>query len=127
MPCNEKAAIIEVKGLTRRFVEVRAVAGVDFAVNRGELFGFLEARTFFNFFRFPMIFLCGLFFPSGRFRFFLRPLSYALPLTYGADMLHGAIHGGDMMSFPVDLAMLAAFCVGLFMLSLRNIRRRWIA
>jgi ABC-2 type transport system ATP-binding protein len=37
---NEKA-IIEVKGLTKRFGEVQAVAGVDFEVNRGELFGFL--------------------------------------------------------------------------------------
>ncbi len=58
---------------------------------------------------------------------FLKPLSYALPLTYGADMLHGAIHGGNILSVPINLAILAVFCVGLFMVSLRNIRRRWIA
>jgi len=73
-------------------------------------------QTFSNFFCFPMIFLCGLFFPIN-----------ALPLTYGADMLHGAIHSGNIMSFPLNLATLAAFCGGLFMVSLRNIRRRWIA
>jgi ABC-2 type transport system ATP-binding protein len=37
---NEKA-IIEVQGLTKRYAEVQAVAGVDITVNRGELFGFL--------------------------------------------------------------------------------------
>ena len=35
------AAIIEVRGLTKRFGEVQAVAGVDFDVREGELFGFL--------------------------------------------------------------------------------------
>ncbi|MFZ5766798.1 MAG: ABC transporter ATP-binding protein [Thermodesulfobacteriota bacterium] len=40
MPSNKKA-IIDVKGLTKRFAEVQAVAGVDFTVKRGELFGFL--------------------------------------------------------------------------------------
>jgi ABC-2 type transport system ATP-binding protein len=27
-------------------------------------------------------------------------------LTYGADMLHGTIHGGNTMPFPIDLAIL---------------------
>jgi ABC-2 type transport system permease protein len=98
--------------------------GLFIAVAVSEVF---EAQTFSNFFRFPMIFLCGLFFPISALPFFLKPLAYALPLTYGADMLHGAIHGGNMMSFPIDLTILATFCVGLFMVSLRNIRRRWIA
>src|SRR4030042_1606890 len=34
-------AIIEVRGLAKRFGEVQAVAGVDFEVRAGELFGFL--------------------------------------------------------------------------------------
>jgi ABC-2 type transport system permease protein len=98
--------------------------GLFIAVAVSEVF---EAQTFSNFFRFPMIFLCGLFFPISALPFFLKPLAYALPLTYGADMLHGAIHGGNMMSFPVNFVILALFCVFLFMLSLRNIKRRWIA
>jgi ABC-2 type transport system permease protein len=97
--------------------------GLFIAVAVSEVF---EAQTFSNFFRFPMIFLCGLFFPVSALPVFLKPISYVLPLTYGADMLHGAIHGGHMMPFPLDLAILAAFCMGLFMVSLRNIRRRWI-
>jgi ABC-2 type transport system permease protein len=98
--------------------------GLFIAVAVSEVF---EAQTFSNFFRFPMIFLCGLFFPISALPVFLKPLAYALPLTYGADMLHGAIGGGNIMSFPLDLVILAAFCGGLFMVSLRNIKKRWIA
>jgi len=85
-----------------------------------------EAQTFSNFFRFPMIFLCGLFFPIERLPVFLQPLSYAFPLTYGADVLHGAVHGSHILPFAVDLAILGAFCVALFAASLWNIQRRWI-
>jgi len=97
--------------------------GLFIAVAVSEVF---EAQTFSNFFRFPMIFLCGLFFPIEKLPVFLKPFSYALPLTYGADILHGAVHGGHAMPFSLDLALLGAFCVGLFAVSLRNIRRRWI-
>lgn len=98
--------------------------GLFIAVAVSEVF---EAQTFSNFFRFPMIFLCGLFFPISALPIFLKPFAYALPLTYGADMLQGAINGGNIQSFPVNLVILTAFCVALFMASLRNIRRRWIA
>jgi ABC-2 type transport system permease protein len=98
--------------------------GLFIAVAVSEVF---EAQTFSNFFRFPMVFLCGLFFPIGKLPLFLKPLSYALPLTYGADALHGAVQGENVMSVPLDLAVLAAFCVVLFMVSLQNIRKRWIA
>ncbi len=98
--------------------------GLFIAVAVSEVF---EAQTFSNFLRFPMIFLCGLFFPIARLPVFLRPLSYALPLTYGADVLHGAVHGGHSMPFALDFAVLGVFCVGLFAASLANIKRKWIA
>ncbi len=101
-----------------------AFLGLFIAVAVSEVF---EAQTFSNFLRFPMIFLCGLFFPIAALPSFLRPLSYALPLTYGVDMLHGAIHGGHNRPFAINLGILAAFCLVLFGLSLINIRRRWIA
>ncbi len=97
--------------------------GLFIAVAVSEVF---EAQTFSNFFRFPMIFLCGLFFPIERLPVFLKPLSYILPLTYGADVLHGAVHGGHSMPFTLDLALLVVFCTALFAVSLRNIKRRWI-
>jgi ABC-2 type transport system permease protein len=77
--------------------------GLFIAVAVSEVF---EAQTFSNFFRFPMIFLCGLFFPISALPFFLKPLAYSLPLTYGADMLHGAIHGGNVLSLPSILPSL---------------------
>jgi ABC-2 type transport system permease protein len=48
-----------------------------------------------------MIFLCGLFFPIEKLPVFLKPISYVLPLTYGADVLHGAVHGGHTMPFSL--------------------------
>jgi ABC-2 type transport system permease protein len=60
--------------------------GLFIAVSVKEVF---EAQTFSNFFRFPMLFLCGLFFPIDQIPMWLRPLSYVLPLTYGVDILHG--------------------------------------
>jgi len=100
-----------------------AFLGLFIAVAVSEVF---EAQTFSNFFRFPMIFLCGLFFPIEKLPVFLRPLSYAIPLTYGADVLHGAVHGGNTMPLALDLSVLAIFCVGLFAASLWNIERKWI-
>jgi energy-coupling factor transporter ATP-binding protein EcfA2 len=86
----------------------------------------VEAQTFSNFFRFPMMFLCGLFFPIAHLPIFLKPIAYLLPLTYGADVLHGAVRGGNVLPFYIDLSVLGLFCVALFLLSLRNIKRSWI-
>lgn len=97
--------------------------GLFVAVSVSEVF---EAQTFSNFFRFPMIFLCGLFFPIEQLPVFLRPLSYLFPLTYGADILHGAFRASNLMPFSVDFTALSFFCVILFLISLYNIGKRWI-
>ncbi len=97
--------------------------GLFIAVAVSEVF---EAQTFSNFFRFPMIFLCGLFFPISQLPFFLQPLSYILPMTYGADLLHNAINRGNILPYYVNLIVLAGFSIFLFMASLYNVRRRWI-
>ena len=97
--------------------------GLFIAVSVSEVF---EAQTFSNFLRFPMIFLCGLFFPIMSLPVFIRPLSYILPVTYGVDILHGAVNGTNIMSFTLNFLILGAFCILLFVLSLRNIKRKWI-
>jgi len=102
---------------------VSTFLGLFIAVSVSEVF---EAQTFSNFFRFPMIFLCGLFFPVMSLPVFIRPLSYALPLTYGVDILHGAINSEHIMSFSLDFIVITVFCAALFLLSLYNIKRRWI-
>lgn len=85
-----------------------------------------EAQTFSNFFRFPMLFLCGLFIPLSSLPVFLRPLSYLFPLTYGADILKIAVNGDGALPLWVSFPVLLAFGAVLFISSLRNIRRRWI-
>jgi len=97
--------------------------GLFIAVSVSEVF---EAQTFSNFFRFPMVFLCGLFFPVASLPVLLQPLSYVLPLTYGADLLHGGVSGAARMPVILSFAALAGFCAILFLVSLRNIRKRWI-
>lgn len=102
---------------------VSTFLGLFIAVAVKEVF---EAQTFSNFFRFPMIFLCGLFFPIERLPLFLRPLSYALPLTYGTDILQGAVNQSSRMPVSLSIAVLLAFSGVLFVFSLRNIRAKWI-
>jgi len=97
--------------------------GLFIAVSVSEVF---EAQTFSNFFRFPMLFLCGLFIPVASLPAVLQPLSYVLPLTYGVDALRAATGHSPTMPLSLDLALLGASGIGLFWMSLRNIRRRWI-
>lgn len=102
---------------------VSTFLGLFIAVAVSEVF---EAQTFSNFFRFPMIFLCGLFFPIEKLPVFLKPFSFILPLTYGVDVLHGTVHGEHVMPYSLDLFILGLFCICLFGLSLWNIKRKWI-
>ena len=97
--------------------------GLFVAVTVNEVF---EAQTFSNFLRFPMLFLCGLFIPVSNLPAFLQPLSYALPLTYGADILKTAVNGAGQLPLWLSFPVLLGFCAVLFGFSLRNVRRRWI-
>ena len=73
-----------------------------------------------------MMFLCGLFFPVDSLPVYLRPVSYLLPLTYGADILHGAINGRNTMSLGTDFSVISLYCLVLFYFSLRRIKKKWI-
>jgi len=102
---------------------VSTFLGLFAAVAVSEVF---EAQTFSNFFRMPMMFLCGLFFPVDSLPVYLRPVSYLLPLTYGADILHGAINGRNTMSLGTDFSVISLYCLVLFYFSLRRIKKKWI-
>ncbi|MDD3460218.1 ABC transporter permease [Mesotoga sp.] len=97
--------------------------GLFIAVSVNEVF---EAQTFSNFFRFPMMFLCGLFIPIENLPVFLRPLSFIFPLTYGADSLKHAINGNGIISPLLSFFVLLGFSAFLFLVSTRNIEKRWI-
>jgi len=97
--------------------------GLLIAVSAKQVF---EAQTFSNFFRFPMLFLCGLFVPLSSLPVFLRPVSFLLPLTYGTDILNGAIVGTNFLSPLLCYGVLIVFAAGLFFICLHNINRKWI-
>jgi ABC-2 type transport system permease protein len=102
---------------------VSTFLGLFIAVAVSEVF---EAQTFSNFFRFPMIFLCGLFFPIAKLPLLLKPLSFLLPLTYGVDLLHGSVNGINIMPLGLDFFILSVFCLLLFRASIRNVKKKWI-
>lgn len=97
--------------------------GLFIAVSVSEVF---EAQTFSNFFRFPMMFLCGLFIPINSLPALIRPLSYVLPLTYGADILRLSITGTGLIQPWISFLVMLAFSFGLFLISTHNIQKRWI-
>jgi ABC-type multidrug transport system permease subunit len=76
------------------------------AVSVSEVF---EAQTFSNFFRFPMVFLCGLFIPVQALPIFLQPLSYLAPLTHGVDVLSIAVNHNGHIPLPISFAALVIF------------------
>jgi ABC-2 type transport system permease protein len=85
-----------------------------------------EAQTLANLFRFPMLFLCGLFFPVERLPVTLQAVAWVLPLTYGADLLHDAVGGQAMFAPMVDVPVLIGYSLLLFFLCLHLVRRRWV-
>ncbi|NMA07095.1 MAG: ABC transporter permease [Ruminococcaceae bacterium] len=100
-----------------------SLTGLLIAVSAKQVF---EAQTFSNFFRFPMLFLCGLFIPLSSLPIFLRPVSYCLPLTYGTDILRGTISGANILSPILSFGVLSVFAAGLFLICRYNINRKWI-
>jgi ABC-2 type transport system permease protein len=63
---------------------VHSALGALVAVSVKEVF---EAQTLSNYFRFPMIFLCGIFLPLERMPLILQYLARLLPLTYSVEAL----------------------------------------
>jgi len=102
---------------------ISTLLGLFISVSAKEVF---EAQTYSNFFRFPMIFLCGLFVPITALPFFIQPLSYALPVTYGVDVIRYSINGSNNLSLLINMIILGTFCLFLFYFSIFNIKRKWI-
>ncbi|MFW9847359.1 MAG: ABC transporter permease [Candidatus Thorarchaeota archaeon] len=96
--------------------------GILISVGVREIF---EAMTLSNFFRFPMIFLCGVFFPLTAMPLILQVIGFALPLTYSVDALRQCLLGqGGLLHRWLDILILLAFCVFLFRIATVVFRKR---
>jgi len=100
-----------------------ALIGLLIAVSVKEVF---EAQTLSNFFRFPMLFLCGLFMPIEHLPAILKPITFCLPLTYGTDALNRAIRGSSIFYPTFNIFITLVFSVLLFCLCQRSIKKNWI-
>lgn len=80
-----------------------------------------DAMTLSNFFRFPMVFLCGVFVPLSAMSPLLRGFALALPLTYTVDALRHLLLGGDGAWLPLgfDLLLSGVFAIILYWAAVR--------
>ncbi|MDQ7794030.1 MAG: ABC transporter permease [bacterium] len=97
--------------------------GLLVAVSVSEVF---EAQTFSNFFRFPMIFLSGMFLPVQDLPHWLRPVSSLLPPTYGVDLIRQAVTGQSRLNWILNATVLSLMVGLLLAVSIRQVKRRWI-
>jgi len=95
--------------------------GVLISVAVKEVF---EAQTLANAFRFPMMFLGGVFVPTTLLPTGLRIVAHVLPLTYAVEALRVAMQGGSFASAALDLVALAFFTAVLFGPAVRVLARR---
>jgi ABC-2 type transport system permease protein len=83
-----------------------------------------EAQTLANAFRFPMMFLGGVFVPVASLPLGLQIVARALPLTYAIEALEVAMTGGPLLMAFMDLGVLTAFTVVFFSLATWVLGRR---
>lgn len=71
-----------------------------------------EAQTLANLFRFPMIFLSGVFIPVSNLPSTVKPLDYFMPLTYSVDCIKISLGHQPEIFRPVEsLAVLLLFAL----------------
>ena len=95
--------------------------GAMVAVSVKEVF---EAQTLSNYFRFPMLFLCGVFMPVNLLPFPLNYIAYLFPLTYSVDLFRQTLLGpmNTFISF-LDILVLLFFSIFFLIFSERQLRK----
>ena len=95
--------------------------GALVAVSVKEVF---EAQTLSNYFRFPMIFLCGVFIPVEAMPTPLRALAHLLPLTYSVDALRiTTSYPTHLPALIIDITALCLFLAIFLTASSRVLKR----
>jgi ABC-2 type transport system permease protein len=99
-----------------------SLLGLTAAVMVREVF---EAMTLMNFFRFPILFISGVFMPLSQLPPWLKPLAYASPLTYVVELLHLGVSGRSEFAGPVTpLLAIVLFLLASWLLAEALFRRR---
>jgi ABC-2 type transport system permease protein len=98
---------------------VHSGLGALVAVSVKEVF---EAQTLSNYFRFPMIFLCGIFLPLGRMPVALQYLARLLPLTYSVEAFKFTMTD-TVNGLLLNTLVLTGYCVFLIALSVNLFRK----
>jgi len=85
-----------------------------------------EAQTLSNYFRFPMIFLCGVFLPVESMPTPLQWLAYVLPLTYSVNILRQTFIGPlQHANLAFNIVVLTMFFL-LFMTIATRLLRKYL-
>ncbi len=98
-----------------------SLLGLTAAVMVREVF---EAMTLMNFFRFPLLFISGVFMPLAHLPWWLKPLALGSPLTYVVELFHLGITGRS--EFPPVIPLVAGlfFVAASWLLADALFRRR---
>jgi ABC-2 type transport system permease protein len=106
-------------------VLVHSALGALVAVSVKEVF---EAQTLSNYFRFPMVFLCGVFLPVDAMPAPIQVIAHLLPLTYSVDAFRQALLGPfNALLILRDIAILAVFLALFLMLANRLLKKSFEA
>jgi len=101
-------------------VLVHSALGSLVAVSVKEVF---EAQTLSNYFRFPMIFICGVFIPIESMPLALQVAGRLLPLTYSVEALRMIMDTVNPAVLATDLIALFTYFIALSYLSKRMLQK----
>ena len=84
-----------------------------------------EAMTLMNFFRFPTLFISGVFLPLESFPAWLLPLAMLSPLTHVVALLRLGVEGQGWFATPlIPLAVLTAYLLAGWLAAKRAFKKR---
>jgi ABC-2 type transport system permease protein len=84
-----------------------------------------EAQTLANLFRFPMIFLSGVFIPVHSLPSIVKPVAYLMPLTYSIDSIKVSFGYEPQIMHPLlSLLVLTVFAFVFLGLSVKILKGR---
>jgi len=102
-------------------VLAHSALGALVAVSVKEVF---EAQTLSNYFRFPMVFLCGVFLPVEAMPLPIQVIAHFLPLTYSVDAFRQTLTGPLTSSLLLrDVTALTLFLIVFLMLATKLLKK----